>query len=90
MSKCTESQLRSYQAARLLVKGKYIVPPKTEVAQSPKDGEFIVFTSQLERGLGLPTSKFFWRFLSYYAIKPSDLGPHSIEHIAVFVAFCEC
>jgi hypothetical protein len=26
----------------------------------------------------------------YYAIKPSDLGPHSIEQLAIFVTFCEC
>ena len=33
---------------------------------------------------------FFRRFCAYYAIKPSDLGLHSIEHLAIFVAFCEC
>ena len=28
-------------------------------------------------------------FLAYYAIKMSDLGPHNIEQLATFVAFCE-
>ena len=90
VSKCTASQLKSFESAGLLVKNLYRVPSLTEVAPSPRDGEFILFTSQLERGLRLPSSKFFRRFLAYYAIKPSDLGPHSIEQIAVFVAVCEC
>ena len=33
---------------------------------------------------------FFRRFCAYYGIQPSDLGPHSIEQLAIFVAFCEC
>jgi hypothetical protein len=28
-------------------------------------------------------------FCAFYRIKPSDLGPHNIQQIAVFVAFCE-
>ena len=87
---CTEALLKSYQTAGLLEKGRYRVSPATEGAPCPKSGELIVFTSQLERGLALPTSKFFRQFLAFYVIKPSDLGPHSIEQIAVFVAFCEC
>ena len=74
----------------MLEKGRFRAPTTTELAPSPKDDEFTVFTSQLERGLGLPTSKFFRRFLAFCAIKSSDLGPHIIEQIAVFVAFCEC
>ena len=89
-SNCTEALLKSYQAAGLLVKGRYRVPPAIESTPSPRNGEFIVFTSQLERGLGFPTSKFFRRFLAFYAIKLSDLGPHSIEQITIFMAFYEC
>ena len=79
VSKCTTSQLKSFESVGLLVKNQYRAPSSTEVASSPQDGEFILFASQLERGLGLPTSKFFRRFLAYYAVKPSNLGPHSIE-----------
>ena len=63
----------------MLVKGLYRDPAKTESAPSPRYFEFVAFTSQLERGLEFPTSKFLWRFLAFYAIKLSDLGPHSIE-----------
>ena len=90
VSKCTTSQLKSFEYAGLLVKNQYRAPSSTELAPSPRDDEFVLFICQLERGLGLPSSKFFRRFLAYYAIKPSDLGPHSIEQITIFVEFCEC
>jgi hypothetical protein len=32
---------------------------------------------------------FFRRFLAFYNIKNTDLGPHSIQQLAIFVAFCE-
>ncbi|KAK1601276.1 hypothetical protein QYE76_017230 [Lolium multiflorum] len=38
----------------------------------------------------LPTSDFLRQLLAFYNIKISDLGPHSVQQIALFVALCEC
>src|SRR3954469_16052488 len=65
-------------------------PMAGEVTPDPREGEFICFTSHLERGLGFPTSLFFRCLCAYYGIQPSDLGPHSIEKLAIFVEFYEC
>ena len=55
----------------------------------PRRGEFVVFTSFLERGLGFPTSRFLRQFLKFYNIKISDLGPHSVQQISFFITLCE-
>ncbi|KAK1641869.1 hypothetical protein QYE76_059674 [Lolium multiflorum] len=44
----------------------------------------------LDRGFALPTSDFLRQLLAFYNIKISDLGPHSVQQIALFVALCEC
>ncbi|KAM0911980.1 hypothetical protein ACQ4PT_013105 [Festuca glaucescens] len=63
--------------------------PGNEEIPLPEKGEFVVFVSFLERGLSFPTSQFLRRLLSYYNIQISDLGPHSIQQISLFVALCE-
>jgi hypothetical protein len=45
-------------------------------------GVYVIFVSHLEHGFGIPSSLFFWHFRAFYRIKPSDLGPHSIQQIA--------
>src|SRR3954466_1407665 len=89
-SKCTKALLASFEEAGILRAGRWRIPASGEVTPDPREGEFICFTSHLERGLGFPTSLFFRRFCAYHGIQPSDLGPHSIEQLAIFVAFCEC
>jgi hypothetical protein len=64
--------------------------PGDEETPMPRKGEFIVFLSFLERGLSFPTSHFIRRFLEFYGIKITDLGPHSIQQISLFVALCQC
>ena len=88
-SKCTKVLLKSFEEAGILRAGRWHIPAAGEVVPDPRDREFICFTSHLERGLRFPTSLFFHRFYAYYGIHPSDLGPHSIEQLAIFVAFCE-
>ncbi|KAK1595919.1 hypothetical protein QYE76_018158 [Lolium multiflorum] len=61
-----------------------------KVEPLPRPGEFVLFVSFLDRGLALPSSDFFRQLLSFYNIKVSDLGPHSVQQIALFVALCEC
>src|SRR5215216_5679263 len=89
-SKCTRALLASFEEAGILRAGRWRIPAAGEVTPDLREGEFICFTSHLERGLGFPTSLFFRRFCAFYGIQPSDLGPHSIEQLAIFVAFCEC
>lgn len=64
--------------------------PGDEEIPAPRPGEFVVFLSYLDRGLSFPTCHFLRRFLAFYNIKLTDLGPHSIQQISLFVAFCEC
>jgi hypothetical protein len=66
------------------------VTAAAQTEPEPRPGEFIIFVSFLERGLSLSTSKFLRQFLSFYNTKISDLGPHNIQQISLFVALCEC
>src|SRR4051812_33579920 len=63
--------------------------PLTDPEPLPFTGEFVVFTSFLDRGLSFPTSLFLRHLLRFYCIKLHDLGPHSIQQIAFFVSLCE-
>src|SRR4051812_8631713 len=78
-SNCTKALLRSFEEVGILRAGRWRIPAAEEVIPDPREGEFVCFTSHLEQGLGFPTSLLFRRFCAYYAIQPSDLGPHSIE-----------
>jgi hypothetical protein len=52
-------------------------------------GEFVVFTSFLDRGLAFPTSQFLRQLLAFYGIKIPDLGSHSLQQISFFITLCE-
>ena len=67
---------------------RWRIPSNKEIP-APRLGEFFVFLSYLDRGLSFPTSHFLQRFLAFYNIKLTDLGPHNIQQISLFVAFCE-
>ena len=43
-------------------------PSLDEISPSPKEGEFVMFSAHLERGLGLPASPFFQEFLRFYGL----------------------
>jgi hypothetical protein len=87
-SKVTAATVAPFVAARLLSPGNYRIP-ENEEEPVPRPGEYVTFISHLERGFGTPSSLFFRRFLAFYNIKNTDLGPHSIQQLAIFVAFCE-
>ncbi|KAK1653621.1 hypothetical protein QYE76_071426 [Lolium multiflorum] len=92
-SKVTREALIPYVAAGIIPEFKrerWRVPAANEVEPLPRPGEFVLFLSFLDRGLALPSSDFFRQLLSFYNIKVSDLGPHSVQQIALFVALCEC
>ena len=52
-------------------------------------GEIIGFVPYFERGLGLPSSNFFYGLLYYYRIQLHHLTPNSFVHVTIFVHLCE-
>ncbi|KAK1680759.1 hypothetical protein QYE76_041607 [Lolium multiflorum] len=92
-SKVTRESLLPYVASGVIPefnKERWRVPPANEVEPLPRPGEFVLFLSFLDRGFALPTSDFLRQLLAFYNIKVSDLGPHSVQQISLFVALCEC
>ncbi|KAK1618265.1 hypothetical protein QYE76_023782 [Lolium multiflorum] len=92
-SKVTRESLLPYVASGVIPEFKqerWRVPPANEVEPLPRPGEFVIFLSFLDRGFALPTSDFLRQLLAFYSIKVSDLGPHSVQQISLFVALCEC
>ncbi|CAN6305118.1 unnamed protein product [Urochloa humidicola] len=63
--------------------------PTGEDRPYEQTGETVVFTSFIERGLGLPTGDFFRGLLNFYGIELTHLNPNSILDISVFIYFCE-
>ncbi|KAK1685170.1 hypothetical protein QYE76_046018 [Lolium multiflorum] len=89
-SKVTRESLLPYVASGVIPEFKlerWRVPPANEVEPLPR---FVIFLSFLDRGFALPTSDFLRQLLAFYSIKVSDLGPHSVQQISLFVALCEC
>ncbi|KAK1648904.1 hypothetical protein QYE76_066709 [Lolium multiflorum] len=92
-SKVTRESLLPYVASGVIPefnRERWRVPPADEVEPLPRPGEFVIFLSFLDRGFALPTSDFLRQLLAFYSIKVSDLGPHSVQQISLFVALCEC
>ena len=54
-----------------------------------KEGEVIVFTDHMSRGLAPPGSKFFRDVLHFFDLRPQDIGPNSVSNICNFQVFCE-
>ncbi|KAK1678645.1 hypothetical protein QYE76_039493 [Lolium multiflorum] len=48
--------------------------PGEEVEPKPEPGERVVFGAHLDRGLGLPASAFFRRFLDFFGLQPHLAG----------------
>src|SRR3954467_11839996 len=60
--------------------------PLSDAEPLPFLGEFVCFTSFLDRGLSFPPSLFLRPLLRFFPIKLHDLGPHSTQQIAFFVS----
>ena len=54
-----------------------------------EEGEIVLFTPFVEKGLGLPASDFFRRLLYYYGIRMNHLNPNSILQLSIFIHLCE-
>ncbi|KAK1617356.1 hypothetical protein QYE76_022873 [Lolium multiflorum] len=63
--------------------------PGTETEPAPQPGERVVFGVHLDRGLGLPASPFFKRFLEYFGLQPHHLPANAFGQLSCFVAFME-
>jgi hypothetical protein len=90
-SVCKAEHLRGFINSKVIpekAQNQWRIPGK-EQWPMPMPGEFVVFTSYLERGLSFPTSRFLRQFLNFYKIKLSDLGPLSLQQISFFVTLCE-
>ena len=80
-----------------LVEGGFL-PPKTEcqwrilgeeTVPEPVDGERVMLTSHLLRGMTLPPSAFFSAILDHYGLQPHNIAPNSILVLAGFQALFE-
>ncbi|KAK1650849.1 hypothetical protein QYE76_068654 [Lolium multiflorum] len=92
-SKVTKEALIPYISTGIIPeinRERWRVSAVNETEPLPRPGEFVIFMSFLDRGFALPTSDFMRQLLAFYSIKISDLRPHSIQQIALFVAMCEC
>ncbi|KAK1610716.1 hypothetical protein QYE76_034389 [Lolium multiflorum] len=63
--------------------------PGEEVEPRPEPGERVVFGAHLDRGLGLPASAFFRRFLDNFGLQPHHLPANACILLSCYVAFME-
>ncbi|KAK1599887.1 hypothetical protein QYE76_018722 [Lolium multiflorum] len=63
--------------------------PGDEVEPKPEPGERVVFGAHLDRGLGLPASAFFRRFLDFFGLQPHHLPANACVLLSCYVAFME-
>ncbi|KAK1609713.1 hypothetical protein QYE76_033386 [Lolium multiflorum] len=63
--------------------------PGGELEPQPEPGERVVFGAHLDRGLGLPASTFFRRFLDHFGIQPHHLPANACVLLSCYVAFME-
>ncbi|KAK1609089.1 hypothetical protein QYE76_032762 [Lolium multiflorum] len=63
--------------------------PGGEVEPGPQPGERVVFGAHLDRGLGLPVSAFFRRFLDNFGLQPHHLPANACILLSCYVAFME-
>ncbi|KAK1685198.1 hypothetical protein QYE76_046046 [Lolium multiflorum] len=63
--------------------------PGEEVEPKPEPGERVVFGAHLDRGLGLPASRFFRRFLEFFGLQPHHLPANACVLLSCYVAFME-
>ncbi|KAK1652189.1 hypothetical protein QYE76_069994 [Lolium multiflorum] len=63
--------------------------PGVEMEPRPEPGERVVFGAHLDRGLGLPASNFFRRFLDFFGLQPHHLPANAFILLSCYVAFME-
>ncbi|KAK1594079.1 hypothetical protein QYE76_027187 [Lolium multiflorum] len=63
--------------------------PGEEVEPEPQPGERVIFGAHFDRGLGLPASPFFRRFLDFFGLQPHHLLANACVLLTCYVAFKE-
>ncbi|KAK1665638.1 hypothetical protein QYE76_053797 [Lolium multiflorum] len=63
--------------------------PGEENEPTPEPGERVVFGAHFDRGLGLPASRFFRRFLDFFGLQPHHLPANACVLLSCYVAFME-
>ncbi|KAK1642870.1 hypothetical protein QYE76_060675 [Lolium multiflorum] len=63
--------------------------PGAEMEPKPEPGERVVFGAHLDRGLGLPASNFFRRFLDFFGLQPHHLPANAMILLSCYVVFME-
>ncbi|KAK1646644.1 hypothetical protein QYE76_064449 [Lolium multiflorum] len=74
---------------RRIPRGVITRAPGEEVEPKPEPGERVVFGAHLDRGLGLPASAFFRRFLDFFGLQPHHLPANARVLLSCYVAFME-
>jgi hypothetical protein len=60
-----------------------------DLTPTPREGEVVVLTSHIHRGISFPLSDFFSAILAHFRVQPFQLTPNSIVILSRFAALCE-
>jgi hypothetical protein len=84
-----EDDIERFVRLRRIPAGVITRPPDEEIEPRPEPGERVVFGAHLDRGLGLPASNFFRRFLDFFGLQPHHLPANAFILLSCYVAFME-
>ena len=94
-SNVTEVALRARVSGRLLrpVTNKktpeWLVPSVNDREPNLPSGYVVCFLAFLDRGFGIPASRFMRALVHYYGVKLHNFNPNSIMQATVFATVCE-
>ncbi|KAK1663747.1 hypothetical protein QYE76_051906 [Lolium multiflorum] len=84
-----EDDIQRFVRLRRILAGVITRAPGEEMEPRPEPGERVVFGAHLDRGLGLPASNFFRRFLEFFGLQPHHLPANACVLLSCYVAFME-
>ena len=84
-----EDDIARFVRLRRIPAGVITRAPGAEKEPRPEPGERVVFGAHLDRGLGLPASNFFRRFLDHFGLQPHHLPANAMILLSCYVAFME-
>ncbi|KAK1620722.1 hypothetical protein QYE76_026239 [Lolium multiflorum] len=88
-SDVTQHKIDWLYRSRRIPEGVSCRLPGDEIEPIPDPGEFVIFLAHFERGLGLPVSPFFRRFLDFYKLQPHHLPGNAIFYLSCYATFME-
>ncbi|KAK1627151.1 hypothetical protein QYE76_001466 [Lolium multiflorum] len=88
-SNVTQAEIDWLYRSRRIPEEVWCRIPGKERQPEPQPGEVVVFAAHFERGLGLPASDFFRRFLDFYELQPHHLPGNAIFYLSSFTTFME-